>query len=66
MSLVASTGEVAGEITRAAPPVSVVGLGLAGFTLNEWVLIATLAYTLMQMVWFIYSKFIRKVKDVSE
>lgn len=62
MSLIASGNELAGEITKAAPPVSVAGLSLAGVTLNEWVLIATLAYTLLQMGWFIYSKFIRKDK----
>lgn len=56
------TGSYVGEITKAAPPVSVTGLTLAGVSLNEWVLLATLFYTLLQTGWFIYSKFIRKDK----
>lgn len=56
------TGNVVGEITKAAPPVSITGLTLAGVSLNEWVLIATLLYTVLQIGWFIYSKFIRKDK----
>lgn len=64
MSLIASGNEIAGEITKAAPPVSVAGLSLAGVSLNEWVLIVTLLYTLLQMGWFIYSKFIRGERNV--
>lgn len=62
MSLATTGNEYAGEITRAAPAVTVSGASLLGFSLNEWVLIATLIYTLLQMGWFIYSKFIRKEK----
>lgn len=50
------TSEVAGEITKAAPPVSVTGLSLMGVSLNEWVIILTLIYTALQLAWFIYSK----------
>lgn len=60
MSLITTGNELAGEITKASPPVTVAGLSLAGVSLNEWVLILTLLYTLMQMGWFIYSKLIRK------
>lgn len=63
MGLIQSGNEIAGEITKAAPPVSVAGLGLAGVSLNEWVLIATLIYTILQIVWFVYSKFIRKDRN---
>lgn len=66
MSLVSTGNEIAGEITKAAPPVSVAGLGLAGVSLNQWVLIATLIYTVLQIVWFIYSKFIRGERNGSE
>lgn len=66
MSLSTTTGELAGEITKAAPPVSVTGLTLMGVSLNEWVLMMTLLYTVLQIGWFVYSKFIRKVKDASE
>lgn len=60
------TGEIAGEITKAAPPVSVTGLTLAGVSLNEWVLLATLFYTVLQIGWFIYSKMIRKDENGSK
>jgi hypothetical protein len=65
LSLLSTGNEIAGEITKAAPPVSVAGLGLAGVSLNQWVLIATLIYTVLQIVWFIYSKFIRGERNVS-
>lgn len=61
-----STGEIAGEITKAAPPVSITGLTLAGVQLSDWVLILTALYTILQIGWFVYSKFIRKEKDVSQ
>lgn len=57
------TSEVAGEITKAAPPVAITGLTLGGVSLNEWVLLATLCYTLLQMGWFIYTKFIKGEKN---
>lgn len=66
MSLITSGNELAGEITKAAPPVTVTGLSLFGVTLNEWVLIATLTYTLLQMGYFIYTKFIRGERNVSK
>lgn len=56
MGLIASGNEVAGEITKAAPPVSVSGMALAGVPLSEWVIILTLIYTALQLAWFIYSK----------
>lgn len=59
-----TTSELAGEITKAAPPVSVAGLSLAGVGLSDWVLVMTLIYTVLQTAWFIYSKLklIRKEK----
>lgn len=59
----ADHGNVASEITKALPPVSVTGLTLAGVSLNEWVLLLTLFYTIIQIMWFIYSKLIRKDAD---
>ncbi|MFC4158295.1 hypothetical protein [Chitinimonas lacunae] len=41
--------EIAAEAARAVPPVSVAGISLAGVALADWVLIATLAYTLVQL-----------------
>lgn len=53
-------GEYILAATKAAPPVTVTGFTLSGVTLNEWVLIATLVYTLLQMGWFIYDKIIKR------
>jgi hypothetical protein len=38
---------------------------LAGVSLQEWVLWATLVYTLMQAGWFIYDKLIRRKRNGS-
>lgn len=38
------------EAATAAPPVSVVGLTLWGFPLQEWVYVATLIYTLFLLI----------------
>lgn len=35
------------EAVKAAPPVTVVGLSLAGVSLQDWVLIITLIYTVL-------------------
>ena len=52
--------EIVNEAVKASPPITVVGLSLGGIALQDWVLIATLIYTLLQTGWFIYSKFIRR------
>lgn len=62
MGLIQSGNEIAGPIVKAAPPVTVSGMGLAGVTLNEWVLLATLIYTVVQTLIALY-KFFRKDKD---
>lgn len=41
--------EVATEVVKAAPPVSVVGLTILGFPISDWVQLAVLLYTVMQM-----------------
>lgn len=41
--------EVAAEVAKATPPVSVVGLNFLGFPISDWVQLAVLLYTLMQM-----------------
>ncbi|MFC4161956.1 hypothetical protein [Chitinimonas lacunae] len=41
--------EMAAEAVRAAPPVGVAGISLAGVALADWVLIATLIYTVVQI-----------------
>lgn len=48
------------EAVKASPPMTVTALALGGVTLQDWVFILTIIYTLLQLGWFIYSKFIRK------
>lgn len=45
-----SIGEHVSEMTKVAPPVAVSGAALAGMSLQDWVLIATLIYTVVQTV----------------
>lgn len=42
-------GEVASEVIKAAPPVTAVGLNVFGFPIADWVQLAVLIYTLLQM-----------------
>ena len=49
---------------KAAPPVTVVGMTLGGVSLQEWVLILTAVYTVLQIGFLIRDKvFRRKDKD---
>jgi antibiotic biosynthesis monooxygenase (ABM) superfamily enzyme len=38
------------ELVSAAPPVTAVGLHFAGIQLSDWVLLATLIYTVAQLI----------------
>lgn len=51
--------EMAVQATFAAPPVSVTALTLAGIGLQDWVLILTLIYTVLQIGWFVFDKAVR-------
>lgn len=42
-------GEVTAEVIKAAPPLSVAGLTILGFPISDWVQLAVLIYTLLQM-----------------
>ncbi|EHK5438643.1 MULTISPECIES: hypothetical protein [Aeromonas] len=44
---------------KSAPPVVVSGMTLAGYSLNDWVLAATLLWIAVQMGWFIWSNIIK-------
>jgi hypothetical protein len=41
---------IAVDVFKAAPPVSISGLTLAGVSLQEWVLLTTLVYTVIMIV----------------
>lgn len=51
--------EYAGAVGKAAPPIAVSTAAIAGLSLQDWVLIATLAYTLLQIALLI-RKFFRE------
>lgn len=43
------------EVIKLAPPATVTGVTLAGFTLQEWVYLATIFYILVQSFVLIYN-----------
>lgn len=44
------------EAAFSAPPASVAAITLAGVSLNDWVLIATLVWIITQFGWFIWQR----------
>ncbi|EJU14006.1 hypothetical protein LH128_05890 [Sphingomonas sp. LH128] len=52
-------GEYAGALGKAAPPIAVSTAAIAGLSLQDWVLVATLAYTLLQIA-ILIRKFFRE------
>lgn len=50
------------EVAKASPPVTVTGLSLYGVSLQEWVLLATLVYTLLQLYFLLRDKWWAKRK----
>lgn len=53
------TAAAAAGVAKSAPPVVVSGMTLAGYSLNDWVLVATLIWIAVQLVWFVWSNIIR-------
>ncbi len=56
---VATAAVVSGVAVKSGPPVIVSTMTLAGYSLNDWVLAATLVWIVVQMGWFIWSNIIR-------
>lgn len=54
VSLQHTSGEYIAAVGKATPPLAVVGVEAAGLTLQDWVLISTLVYTVLQTVHLIY------------
>lgn len=48
--------DVVASAAKAAPPVSVSGGLLLGLDLSQWLIVATLVYTLLQIVFLIRDK----------
>lgn len=59
MSLSEASGEYIVAAGRASPPLAVTGMGAAGWGLQDWVLIATLIYTLLQIA-LLVRKYVRE------
>ena len=51
------------EAVKASPTITVGGLTLFGVGLSDWVLIATLVYTSLQVYVLVRDKFIKRGKD---
>ncbi|WP_323059442.1 hypothetical protein [Aeromonas hydrophila] len=54
-----ATAAAAAGVAKSAPLVVVSGMKLAGYSLNDWVLAATLMWIAVQMGWFIWSNIIK-------
>lgn len=48
---------VVAEAVKAAPPLAVTAATFMGLTLQEWVYVATLVYTLMQLYFLIKDRY---------
>ena len=49
--------DIATSTGKVLPPLAVVGASVAGMTLQDWVMVATLFYTVVQTLWLIYRIF---------
>lgn len=52
------------EATKASPPVTVTGLAIAGASLQDWVLMLTALYTLLQ-IFLLVRKYFKERRDGS-
>jgi uncharacterized membrane protein len=49
--------EAANEIAKSIPPVTIAAATVSGWTLNDWVLVATLVYVVLQIAHLLYKWF---------
>lgn len=59
ISSAASSAPIIADALKATPPVVITGMTLFGYPLQDWVLVATLIYTLLQIVFVIRDKVFR-------
>ena len=55
--------DIVTEVAKAAPALTVGGLTLFGVGLADWVLLATLVYTVLQVGFLLRDKMYRPMKD---
>lgn len=58
MNLETHGGEIVAAATKGTPPLAVTGMAIAGVPLQDWVLAATLVYTLLQIALLVH-KFVK-------
>ncbi|APR53372.1 hypothetical protein CA223_05530 [Sphingomonas koreensis] len=58
--------ETSAQAGLSVPPVGVAAVTLAGIELQQWILILTAIWLLMQMGWFIFEKVSRLLRDRAE
>ena len=63
MSLESHATEYAMAAGKASPPVVVSGAAVAGISLQDWVLTATLVYTVLQVGLLIYNFMKQRARD---
>lgn len=61
-----NTGELAAAAGKVLPPLTVSGVVMGGVTLQDWVLLATLVYTVLQVALLIYRFFSKEPTDADE
>lgn len=59
----AQNHEVVSEVAKATPPITVASLSLYGISLQDWVLIATLIYTVIATFFLIRDKLYYPLKE---
>lgn len=59
MSAALHGGDFMAAVGKASPPLGVSAAAVMGFSLQDWVLIATLVYTVLQIALLVY-KFLKK------
>lgn len=59
LNIETQAGDYAAAATKASPPLLVSGAAIAGMSLQDWVLAATLIYTLLQTV-LLVRKFVKE------
>jgi hypothetical protein len=51
--------ELAAEAVKATPPLTVAGLAFAGVSLQDWVLLLTVVYLILQIAFLVYDKLLK-------
>ncbi|HWV16500.1 MAG TPA: hypothetical protein VN030_13790 [Cellvibrio sp.] len=55
----AGAAGAAGMITKSAPPVVVTGMTLAGYSISDWVYVATLVWLALQIGGWVWDRFVK-------